>query len=269
MHMVGKLTSASILIVAVCLLGVLVTVGSGLALCGDGSGPPDATWERLQNGSPLVIGVDPDIPPFGMHGAGPPQGIDPDLGTALAAEMGVPLRLQLVNFDGMFDKLYRGEVDVVIAALRPDLRRVDRFRYTQSYFDAGQIFVGLQKPLPDDLESLSGVTLAVEFASDGDVAARAAIEDGADFTLERLYTIDNIVNAVLNGQVDYALLDTISARLAVRDNPDLVVGQHTIVPDPYVIAVRRGDWRLFIAIESALEKLHDSGELDTIIARWL
>lgn len=266
MHVVGSVRT---LIFGVCLIGLVVTIGGMLAVRGDGLGPADTTWERLQNGAPLVVGVDPDIPPFGIHGESAPRGIDPDLGTALAEALGVPVRLQIVNFDGMFDALYRGEVDVVIAALRPDERRVDRFRYTQPYFDAGQVFVGIDRDLPNSFDDLVGDQLAVEFASAGDVAARAALEDGADFTLVRLYAIDELIEAVLSGQVDYALVDSISARLAARDHSELMVGQHTVVADPYVIALRRADWQLFIALEDALDTLRASGELEAIIARWL
>ncbi len=261
------MVSNKALLAAIGLLLLIVTVGSWQALQGEGHGPDDTTWERIQQQGVLVVGVDPSFPPFGIYDPGGPLGIDAELALALGESLGVQVRFVLLSYDGIYDMLYTGEIDIVIAALRPDPNHLDRFRYSRPYFDAGHVFVGLNS-LPTDFAGVTGYRLAVEFASEGDVAAREAAES-YDFALDRSLSVDDAIQAVLVGEVDYALVDAVSARLAAREHPELVIGIQTVIADPYVIALRRTDWRLFIALEDALTMMQENGQLAAILAGWL
>ncbi len=260
-----------VLIIAIPLLAFGIGVGSLLALYGDGNAAADTTWIRIQTNEVLVVGIDPNFPPFGIYDDDGPLGIDADLANAIGEELGVEVQFALLSYDGIFDSLYLGHVDIVISALRPDYGRVDLFRYTHPYFDAGYVFVGLEgTQLPTNLYNLDQETLAVEFATEGDVAAFELLEEGdADFNLERLLSADEALQAVIDGNADFALVDSVSASLFRRENPQLQVAPRAEIADPYVIAVRRTDWQLFIALEDTLKKLRERGELELIAARWL
>ncbi|NDJ85946.1 MAG: amino acid ABC transporter substrate-binding protein [Chloroflexi bacterium] len=250
---------------------IVALLGGGWALQGDGTGPVDTTWQRLQENPVIVVGVDPNLPPFGIHDPAGPRGLDVDLANALAAEMGFQIRFVLLSYDGIFDALLRGDVDMVIAALRPDPHRTDHFRYSQPYFDAGQVFVGpAGEQLPTGFAALKRQTLAVEFASEANVEARQFLSSkpGAFRLLESVTAREAMV-AVVEGAADYALVDTVTAHLTVQEYPALQVSRETVVPDPYVVAIRRSDWRLFMAVEEALATLRHKGVLQDIIDRWL
>lgn len=237
-----------------------------LALRSAGTGSPDYTWRRIQNGGTLVVGVDPSIPPFAFFDGDELIGLDVTLAQALGDELGVPVRLALVTYDGMFDALYTGQIDLIVAALRPDANRSRQVFYSQPYFDAGQVVVGLNQPLPMSLDNMAGQRVAVEFASEGDLATRPLAEF---LTIISVLSVEDAIQAILNDTVDYAVIDAISARLAARDYPLLQVGANPIVADPYVIAIRRSDWRLYIALESILDRWKADGTLDQLIHRWL
>lgn len=251
-------------LVGLVILGALVI--SGLALHSTGTGSPDYTWRRVQDGGTLVVGVDPSIPPFAAFDDDSLTGIDVEIAQALGAELGVPVRLVLLTYDGMFDALYTGQIDLIIAALRPDTNRTKQVFYTQAYFDAGQVLVSLEDKLPHRLEDLSGQRVAVEFASDGDLAMRPFAES---LTIIAALSVEEAIQQVLDGEADYALIDAISARLASRTHPQLQVDDTAIVSDPYVIAMRRSDWRLYNAIEATLDEWKTDGTLEAIIRRWL
>jgi ABC-type amino acid transport substrate-binding protein len=110
----------------------------------------------------------------------------------------------------------------------------------------------------------------VEYATEGDVIAFEMLEEGdVQFELERLLSTDEALQAVIDGQVTYALVDSVSAYLFQGENPEIQIATSTEIPDPYVIAVRRPNWQLFLALEDALKSLQEHGELETIAARWL
>jgi rhodanese-related sulfurtransferase len=125
-------------------MAILALALAGLAVWwlvqGIAHGEPDGSWVRARG--VLRIGSDLSYPPFGfVDERGQPAGLDVDLGRALAARLG--LRAEFVNlgYDGLYDALYAGQVDVLISGLVIDPLRMDDFAYTQPYFNAGQVLV--------------------------------------------------------------------------------------------------------------------------------
>lgn len=249
-------------ILAGTILAILIAVGaaSALTLRDSERGPRDTTWERIQAQGVLVIGIDPSLPPFGEFSGDTVDGLDPALGRALADELGVRVRFAPLGYDGLYDSLLLGHVDVIIAALRPDPMRTDRIRYTSAYFDAGQVLVSLDGV--GQLDSLAGQAVAVEFASEGDLAAR----DVEGLEIERYFTAEEALNSVRNQENTATVVDRVAAALY---GEGLQIAPQRIVPDPYVLALRRNDWRLYRYLEEALQTLRLNGRLDAIIAEWV
>ncbi len=229
-------------------------------------GPRDADWERIQAAGVLTIGVDPSIPPFATFVEEDIQGLDPALGEAIAEELGVEARFIPLSFDGLYDALWGGTIDMTIAALRPDPLRLDRVRYSAPYFDAGQTLLSSAGYTHLD-ELPPGARVGVEFASEGDLAARAY----EMLTRERYFTAQEALQAAERGALDAALVDAISARLYLSQRPQsaLHLPAQRVTRDPYVVAVRRDDWRLYQALQAALDDLRQRGYLDQLQAEWL
>lgn len=250
-----------------------VVTSSAWALVRGGNGPTDATWERAQRDDMLVVGIDPSFPPFGIFGEDHVEGLDADLAQALANEMGITnVRLVVLGYDGLYDTLALGFVDVLISALQPEPRRKGVVLYTKPYFDAGQVFVGHANiPLPESFEDLAGQSVAVELGAEGDSQARKWLDDfdSRPFELLRLIDAKTALQAVVDGQADVALVDGISAHLFVKNHPEMAVSSTPLISDPYVMAVRRSDWRLYLELSQALYRLRRTGQLEKIIARWL
>jgi ABC-type amino acid transport substrate-binding protein len=263
----AKRLIASWITLAVGVLSLLVFTGiaSAQMLSNPNRGPYDANWERIQHSRVIVVGVDPSIPPFGQDTPTGPIGFDPAVAQELGRRLGLEVRFVLLTFDGLYDTLLLGYADLVIAALRPDPLRTDRTRYTIPYFDAGHILLSMDGV--QQLSALRGKRLAVEFASEGDIAARQV--EGV--SIERFFTAQEAIDAVLQGDSDAALVDRISASLYLsqHENTELQISAQTIIPDPYVIAIRRSDWRLFEAVQAELLAMQADGTLEALTAEWL
>jgi ABC-type amino acid transport substrate-binding protein len=237
-------------------------VSSAFMLSDPTRGPLDPNWERIQETGVIVVGVDPSIPPFAEDTPQGPIGLDPAIAEELARRLGVEVRYVLLSFDGLYDTLLLGYADLVIAALRPDPLRTDRTRYTVPYFDGGHVLVsqtGYQ-----NLNELAGKTVAAEFASEGDLAARQV----AGVTIERYFTATEAINAVMNGKAAAALVDYVSASQHPKAE-ELQLSKHTLIADLYVMAIRRSDWRLYEAVQAELIQMQQDGTLDKIKAEWL
>lgn len=256
------------------LAGVLVVLSlgmAGFALGGEGAAATDTTWNHIQEQRVLAVGIDISFPPFGYVENNQAQGVDAALAHELGLEFGVAVRFVPVNYDGMYDTLLTGEVDILIAAVRPEpFRYVDQFRYTSPYFDAGYVLVGRREP-PLVLQAIeSTAQVAVVEASAGDTLAQRALEnDHINFQVVALLSVEDVVAAVAEGGVDFAILDAVSAFDAQQQYPVLQIATERLSFDPYVIALRRTDWKLHQEIEQVLYQWRRDGTLATILADWL
>jgi ABC-type amino acid transport substrate-binding protein len=266
---------------------------------------PDDTWNRVHETGVLRVGMDASFPPFETIAPdGALVGFDVDLARELAQRMGPALpapseaegsgaegiEVQFVAnlpYDGLYDALAVGRVDVVISALVVNPARMADFAYSTPYFDAGQVLVvravgtGIEEHGPEAVEGmtdLGGHTLAVEFGTQGDLEARKWARRLSDLTVVPYQTATEALAAVTTGVADAALVDHVSAlaaraqTLRVSEDPkgfELVIVGNPIVEEPYAVAVHRGSRHLLRAINRALAEMQADGTLESLTARWL
>ncbi len=217
----------------------------------------------------IVVGVDASFPPFALDDGASLRGLDIDIATAIAAELGVPVRFENIGFYALYDALISGRVDLLISALRIDRARMDDVRYTQAYFDNGLLIVSPAHAAETDIDSLANARLAFEYASSADAQIRLWQEEGR--AIKRLpyerpaYALD----ALRLGLADAAIVDATTLRLYQRKRMNWASQSEYITSDPYAIAARidrRDAWQL---VDRALSALKERGEIAIIIDAWL
>jgi ABC-type amino acid transport substrate-binding protein len=75
--------------------------------------------------------------------------------------------------------------------------------------------------------------------------------------------------AVADGEADAVLIDSISGRLYLKDEPALRQAGQPVTVEPFAFVVRIDDERLLEKLNESLAHLHASGQLDEIINKWL
>ncbi len=205
----------------------------------------------------IRIGVDASTPPFAVTGTdGTLSGIDIDLGRAIGAELGLPVRFVNMGIDGLYDAIISDQVDLVIASLVAEPWRTGDVRYTRPYFDAGLV---LFSPELRQMQDLPGRRLAYEFGSLADTEARLWARRIPSFETMPYELPEYALEAVRLGLADAALVDAITARLHDADVFHHVTNRH------YVIAVHLHHRATFTAVDRTLKTLLEDGTIDTII----
>ena len=252
------------------LIGIaLLLAGWRLTRPGARFGPQDGTWLRSQINKDLYVGVDPNYPPFAEWTPEGIIGLEVDIAREVGRRLGVEAQILIMGYDGLYDSLYTGNVDMLIAGLRVDSGQEHWVYFTQPYFDAGQVLVSRVSEPVDSMRQLDGGIVAVELASAGDLAARRWQRRLHALEMRRFLLPDEAMQAVEAGEVDAALVDTVSARFFLKTHPYLMMAEYTTVPDEYVIAMRDENFRLTKEVEQALAEMREDGTLEAIIARWL
>ncbi len=262
------------LIRASCRIRPLLLVLPFLLLATSGCRSNSGTWERIEQGGVLRVGLDPTYPPFEVAGETDVDGLDVDLANALAGELGLRSEFVYFGYDGLYDALSTDQVDVLISALVIVPGRMRDFAYSAPYFNAGEILI-----IPAESGDISGMTdldgrvLAVELGAQGHVEGTQWAKKLADLTIQPYGSAGEALTAVSSRQVDAALVDNISGRLYLSEQPTDQVPLKLVSPpvtvEPYALVVRIEDKMLLEKINEALDSLTTSGQLDLIIQRWL
>jgi polar amino acid transport system substrate-binding protein len=229
---------------------------------------PDSTWQAAQAAGVLRVAMDSSYPPFAAVIDGQPAGIDVDIAKEIGRRLGVQVQLVTVGYDGLYDALIERRADLTISALSFDPARYGPFLFTLPYFDAGQILVSRRGEF-QTMPELEGRSIAVEYGSLGDEAARQWERRLKTLHVRRATTADEALALVLAGEVEAALVDVVSARFYRRQHPMLEIAAQTVVPDAYVIATRGRSFDLTGAVNAALEAMTADGTLERILKRWL
>jgi polar amino acid transport system substrate-binding protein len=245
------------------------------AICLAACVPSDDALDRVRETGILRVGMDASFPPFEFISAdGTLAGFDVDLarelGSALGAGEGVEVQfIANLSYDGLYDALALGQVDVVISALVVNPARMADFAYV-AYFDAGQVLVvRLGEADIEAMSDLSGRALAVEFGTRGDQEARKWARRVLDLSVVPHQTAAEAMAALRAGEVDAALVDHVSALAeGVAEGGFTIVGE-AVVSEPYAVAVREDDRRLLRAIGEALAEMEADGTMDALEAKWL
>jgi polar amino acid transport system substrate-binding protein len=220
--------------------------------------------------------MDASFPPFEYVAAdGTVDGLDVDLAQELGRRLGVEVQFVAnLPYDGLYDALAVGRVDVVISALVVNPDRMADFAYSASYFDAGQVLVvsASSGPSADGIEKMAELgdrTLAVEFGTEGDLEARKWARRLAGLTVIQHQTAKEAVAAVVAGQADAALVDHVSALAATGSESGLAIVETPVVEQLYAVAVHRDSRHLLRAINETLADMAADGAMESLIDEWL
>ena len=258
------LDTAALLIV-VGYAALAMSAQTGVQVVGQGLDP---VWAGVQQRRTLRVAVDLGFYPFTWMEDGQPVGYDIDLARAIAARLGVQVEFVPSGLDSIYDDLAARRADVAISALpyAPELGW--RARFSQFYFDAGQMLVVRSDSSVTSEADLAGRVVGVALGADADTWARRRLMAGAAFTLRADYdTPDDALAALQRGEVDAAIVDHPAALIALARVPELRVAQ-ALTFEPYVIAIAPEAYRLHEAVNQALDDLRAEGFFDALREKW-
>jgi polar amino acid transport system substrate-binding protein len=230
----------------------------------------DAAWQRIREQGVLRVGLDPTYPPFETADDGALRGIDVDLARALGNELGLDVEFVYFGYDGLYDALATEQADVLISALVIRVEQTGDFAYSEPYFNAGQILIvpGEENGL-SQMTDLDGQTLSVELGAQGHVVATEWENRLPNLSVEPYNTPEAALDAVVSGQADAVLIDAVSGRLFLANEPTLKIVGEPVTVEPYAMVVRKENERLLDELNGALAQIEESGQLADIINRWM
>jgi ABC-type amino acid transport substrate-binding protein len=227
---------------------------------------PDEAWARVEQSGVIRFAINPAYMPFdGLGSHADFFGIDVDIANNLAGRLGKRAEFVLAGYDSLYDILRVGQAEATISALPIDSGKLGLWRYSQPYFEAGQVLVTRPPRFP---RSASEVSLAVEYGSDADAAARYMARRRDGIEIKYTQSAQDALKAVSNGWADAAIVDGASANQFLPKFPVLQIAEQ-VTSDPYAIAVWGESTQLLAAINAGLAEMKQDGTLQRIVDEWM
>ena len=256
----GRLLSVAVLAVLV-VAGILTWEGR--------QRPPDRYLDAVKSRGTLRVGLDPSYPPFESLRDDRYVGYDIDLAKAIAGDLGVQVEFKPLALDTQYDALASQKVDVLISALPFVYERQKEVRYSQPYYQAGQVIVvrttGSETKSANDLQ---GKRVGVELGSNADTEARRLARTTlTEMQLNSEYhSSAEALDALARGDLDAVIADNLSVQeYLASSQTSLSVLSPPLTDEPFVVAMPVGASGLAQQIDATIYRLRTSGELQRIM----
>ena len=243
----------SMLLVAACTMGLAACGGSSEGGSGDSG---DDT---------LVMATNAEFPPYEYPEGDEVVGIDVDIASAIAEELGMELKVEDMAFDSIIPAVTSGKADIGAAGMTVTPDREESVAFTDTYAHATQVIIVKEDSDITGPDDLVGKTIGVQLGTTGDLYAT----DIEDATVEQYNKGFEAVQALTQDKIDAVIIDGEPAKEFVAESEGLKILDEAFTEEDYAIAVAKDNTELVDKINDALATLKESGKLDEIIAKYI
>ena len=196
------------------------------------------------------------------------EGLDIDVLKALARRMGVKTEIVPTAWTNIERDLLAKRFDIILGGWTPSAGMSESIRATRRYLDWGLVIVVRS----DDqrirsYEDLRGLRVGTVL----DPSVRrwtSAMGRGLDLQYVTSEDPEPLLDDLRSGKVDAVVYDSFFIKWRLRRSPEFKVVGEPLNHLGYNIGLRAEDTALFDRLQSALEQLLSSGEMERIRKRW-
>lgn len=262
-------------VIAAVMLGVMTMGFVGCGASSNKASDNNSTdlLETIQEKGKLVVGMSADYAPYEFHyidenGKDVIGGFDVDIANEIADAIGVELVIQEMDFDALVSALPAGKVDVVISGMNPTEERAKVVDFSDIYYNSqhGILVRTEDAEKYKTFADLEGAKVGAQLGSTQEQIAKAEIPN-AD--LQLLANVNNLILELKSGKVDAIVMEKPVAEMAVKNNPDLAVGEPTYEEKTggNAVGVAKNNPELLAKINEVINELNESGKMDDYILK--
>ena len=214
----------------------------------------------------LKMATNAAFPPYEYKEGEDFAGIDVEIATAIAEELGATLEVVDMEFDSIITSVQAGETDFGMAGMTVTDERKEKVDFSSSYATGVQVVIVPEDSDVASLDDLEGKKIGVQLGTTGDFYATD--DYGAENVTQYGKGADAVI-ALKGGDVDAVIIDNEPAKAFVAENEGLTILDTEYAVEDYAIAIDKSNSDLLADINAALEKLTADGTIDAIISKYI
>lgn len=222
----------------------------------------------VAEGGKLVFGTNAEFPPFEYLGDdGQPDGFDVALVKAIGEKMGMEIEIQNMEFASLIAAI-GSKIDGAIAGMTITEERKAAVDFSDAYYDAVQYVIVPADSTIATADDLKNKTIGTQLGTTGMYLA----EDIEGATVQTYNKAVDAVNDLVNGRVDYVIIDKNPAEVFVSKFEGKIAAiegaEFGFEAEQYAIALPKGS-DLVAQVNQALADLKADGTFDALVAEYI
>ena len=218
---------------------------------------------EVQKAGKLTVATCPDFPPFESLEGDKVVGIEVDILTLVAQELGVELEIVQMDFDAVLLGIQSAKYDCGMSGITASEDRKENMLFTTPYYNAAQVIVVKEGSSITGKADLDGKKVSVQTGTTADAGCT-----DAGYNVQAFAANADAKAALTTGKVDAWVVDNLTAQQMVEDGEGLVILDEKMTEEPYAFAFAFGSEDLVAEIDEILTKLIADGTIEEIFANY-
>ena len=221
----------------------------------------------------LIMATNAEFPPYEYIENNQVVGIDVEIAAAIAAKLGLELKVENMEFDSIISAVKGGKADIGVAGMTVTPERLEEVDFTTSYATGVQVVIVTEDSAITTVGDLfadgANHTIGVQLTTTGDLYATWDIEDEGLGTVDRYNKGADAVMALKSGKVDCVIIDNEPAKAFVAENSGLKILDTEYAVEDYAIAMNKNNKDLYEQVNAALNELIADGTVQAILNKYI
>lgn len=258
------------------LIGVVVMAGMLLAACGGAATPAATEAPSSGGGMPdlggksITVAVENAYPPFNNIDPATNKGVgwDYEVVPEICKRINCTVEFKQAAWDGIFPAMQAGEYDMLADGVTVTDERKQMVDFSEPYVTIGQVLLIRSDETIDDLEAFKSnpdTLVGTQIGTTNEIVAKNNFPESQVKSFE---DFPGAVAALLSGDVDAVVIDTVSAVGFINDNPGKLQVGPTLTSDEQLAFVFPPGSDLTAAVNAALDSMKADGTLKQLNDKW-
>lgn len=234
-----------------------------LAACGEKENTNGGSKDKQV----LILGTSADFPPFESYNPeGEIVGFDIDIAKLVADELGVELKIEDMDFNGLIAALQTNRVDMVMAGMSATEERRKNVEFSSEYHRSGEMFVTKQDSEITSLDDISGKVVGVQLGTIQEEGAKN-LQKEIDFEVKLIDSATTLIQELLTGRIDIAYMDQTVAEGYIQEQ-NLKGFEDPTSSSPGMAIAFPKDGELVEEVSAIIDQLIEDGTIAQLEEKW-
>ena len=217
-----------------------------------------------KNDDELVMVTEAGFAPYEYYEGGEIVGVDIDIASEIAKELGKKLVIKDIAFDSIVNEVKSGKADFAAAGISYSDERAKEVDFTVNYATSKQVVIVTEDSDISLPEQIKDKRIAVQL---GSIADTYVTENYKDATITRQKKYLAAIQDLKTGKVDCVVMDELPAQEILKENSGLKILDKELTQDKYGMIVKKGNKELLDSINKVLNRLISEGKISEYVIK--
>lgn len=217
-----------------------------------------------KNDDELVMVTEAGFAPYEYYEGGEIVGVDIDIASEIAKELGKKLVIKDIAFDSIVNEVKSGKADFAAAGISYSDERAKEVDFTVNYATSKQVVIVTEDSDISLPEQIKDKRIAVQLGSIADTYVTKEYKD-ATITRQKKYLA--AIQDLKTGKVDCVVMDELPAQEILKENSGLKILDKELTQDKYGMIVKKGNTELLDRINKVLNRLISEGKISEYVIK--